>query len=516
MAKVFICYRSKDNIIRPKDLKERLSRYIDKSSINYDGKLRAGERWKEKIIEKIEKADVILVLIGDNWETLAAEKINKQEEDIVALEIMEAVKQRKQIIPVLFDQASMPNNLADHEYIKELNSIQAIKINTQGKEDYIKSLGEKLSKKIHSRANYLLRKYKNPIGIFGIVVVVLLVMVYYLQREPYCQKLPPKDGFNIIIDPKSKIGILNTRTYSEMEYIISTNLSAMNKNITPLKGRTAGIDQFIRKNITKKCNADIVIMGNKESSIIEIISEEFRGFFHENFPEKYTELLNRPHSLHDVSCFIFTYLSFINGKQVSKSKCLDKLLGQMVSEQLPIHQASLQISSRIFKKNNKLDSALLTLNSIHEGGFNKAYVNYEILNIGHQLGNPNVVIEAYNNLKINSPGFNFQGNDFLMVADAHKELNDYGNMMKNYVNAFIIDNKLKDKINNKIKDDFNFDRSSSDVLTHEIIREADQLDEIDWSHVVGELNRNFRNSFENRINLNEIIINTSGNLEPLQ
>jgi hypothetical protein len=77
--------------------------------MDVDGHIEPGEDFFEVVKTKIAASDVVLVLVGQRWADLFAER-QGDSEDFVLMEIKAAIDQNKPVIPVLVNGASMPRS----------------------------------------------------------------------------------------------------------------------------------------------------------------------------------------------------------------------------------------------------------------------------------------------------------------------------------------------------------------------------------------------------------------------
>jgi len=103
---IFISYRRDDTkktaIILQEKLSDHYNTFIDEKGI---GK---GEVWPNELEKTLKEVSILIVLIGVNWEL----KRLHHQKDWVLREINTAIDEKKHIIPVLVDEAQMPNKNA--------------------------------------------------------------------------------------------------------------------------------------------------------------------------------------------------------------------------------------------------------------------------------------------------------------------------------------------------------------------------------------------------------------------
>lgn len=109
MGKIFISYRRNDSGLAADRLFGDLSSEFGKGQVFMDYKsLKAGRSFVEQLTNTIEACNVVLVLIGPRW--LNGIHEHATGEDYVVQEIAIALKSGIAAIPVLFDEAVMPQS----------------------------------------------------------------------------------------------------------------------------------------------------------------------------------------------------------------------------------------------------------------------------------------------------------------------------------------------------------------------------------------------------------------------
>lgn len=113
-------------------------------------KLRAGDNWLSKINEGIKEADAFILIISGN--SLSSEWVSKE---ISAIALGELSKGRTRIIPVLVDKSTVPQYLAQYQYVDlsmdfEIGISRIVQALSETPDKI--SLGEKKDKRGYSRA----------------------------------------------------------------------------------------------------------------------------------------------------------------------------------------------------------------------------------------------------------------------------------------------------------------------------------------------------------------------------
>ena len=109
---IFISYRREDSAGQSGRIFDRLVQQYGKKYIYRDiESIPAGEDFVEAVQEKIKQSDILLVLIGTKWLTAADGEGRwrlADENDLVRVEIVTALKRNMRVIPVLLQGASIP------------------------------------------------------------------------------------------------------------------------------------------------------------------------------------------------------------------------------------------------------------------------------------------------------------------------------------------------------------------------------------------------------------------------
>jgi hypothetical protein len=110
--RVFISYRREDTAPEAGRLYDRFGLLLGKKNVFLDvGAIVAGENFEEKIRAQIAKADAILVLIGKRWMAPASGEEKPRlwnEHDHVRAEVRASLQSKALVLPVLVDDAPMP------------------------------------------------------------------------------------------------------------------------------------------------------------------------------------------------------------------------------------------------------------------------------------------------------------------------------------------------------------------------------------------------------------------------
>lgn len=123
---VFISYRRSDTMHIAQTISETLIQAFGTSSIFFDvDTIPGGVDFREHIASFIDRSNVLIVIIGDNW--LEERRID-QPNDFVRLEIELALQSGISIIPVLVEELEMPSANELPDSIKKIAFLQAVSI----------------------------------------------------------------------------------------------------------------------------------------------------------------------------------------------------------------------------------------------------------------------------------------------------------------------------------------------------------------------------------------------------
>src|SRR5262245_22489652 len=129
---IFISYRRDDEPGTTGRIYDRLGKEFGKKVIFKDvNSIPAGEDVKPYIISAINKCKIVLVIIGEQWIKIKDEKgvpRIQAPDDYVRMEIEEAIRRKKLIIPLLINNTKMPREDKIPDSIKGLVSKNGVKI----------------------------------------------------------------------------------------------------------------------------------------------------------------------------------------------------------------------------------------------------------------------------------------------------------------------------------------------------------------------------------------------------
>ena len=128
-AKIFINYRRSDEPGFCLALYRELEPSFGQMNVFMDveGMLKPGDNFIEVLGNKVSACDVLLVVMGPKWLTLLKQR-EQDSTDFVFIEINAALEQKKRIIPVLVNNAVMPQALELPESIRAIVHFHAVNL----------------------------------------------------------------------------------------------------------------------------------------------------------------------------------------------------------------------------------------------------------------------------------------------------------------------------------------------------------------------------------------------------
>lgn len=172
MARIFISYRRADTKVFSARLHDRLVDEFGKKGVFFDvdNNIPGGSTWRDVLHDALTKSDVLLVIIGDEWERLIHERDNKS--DWVRFEVEYGLSRSDMlVIPVLIEDATVPADVP--ETIKELNEKQMFNL----RHDPFFNIGAKeLAKLIRTWR----REQRQSVNTFGLIAGSVLILIFLL------------------------------------------------------------------------------------------------------------------------------------------------------------------------------------------------------------------------------------------------------------------------------------------------------------------------------------------------
>jgi predicted ATPase/DNA-binding SARP family transcriptional activator len=125
VVQIFVSYRRSDSQAETGRLCDYLLDEFDKDSIFHDvDSIPLGKDFRQVIAESIRNVDVVLVIIGRGW----VSKRLADAADFVRLEVAEALRQKKVVVPILLDNTKMPSAIGLPAEIADIAYLNAARL----------------------------------------------------------------------------------------------------------------------------------------------------------------------------------------------------------------------------------------------------------------------------------------------------------------------------------------------------------------------------------------------------
>ena len=182
---IFISYRRQDCSASAGRVSDRLRERFSLKRIFIDvDKLGPGDNFVDEIERSLGSCDVLIAVIGKCWLD-ATDKDGKRRldnsEDYVRIEIARALQRGIPVIPVLVDDASMPNSQDLPKDLKPLSHLQALKVSQDRFRSDSEPLIAKVEQALKKAKEERNRGKKIRLIVAGVVTALLLVVVAVLH-----------------------------------------------------------------------------------------------------------------------------------------------------------------------------------------------------------------------------------------------------------------------------------------------------------------------------------------------
>lgn len=172
MPKIFISYRRQDSQIMSERIHDKLCQVYGEKEVFLDvsDDIPPGANWEQVLMDNLEKSEVLLVIIGSEWQRLLQERLNQQ--DFVRFEVEQGLKRGSAIfiIPILVNNATVPQNLPDALRPLLGHQVMSVRQNPDFHPDM-----DKLIKAINTRE-------KSPVNwrlLVGMSILAMVTMIAY-------------------------------------------------------------------------------------------------------------------------------------------------------------------------------------------------------------------------------------------------------------------------------------------------------------------------------------------------
>jgi hypothetical protein len=135
MTTVFISYRRDDAAAYAGRLYDGLRARYGSAHVFMDvDRIQPGENFAAVIERSVRSADVVLAIIGSQWLAVSDERQQRRvddPDDFVRLELMAALESNRRLIPVLVNDAAMPDAQTLPPSLKPLSGVQAVTMSNE-------------------------------------------------------------------------------------------------------------------------------------------------------------------------------------------------------------------------------------------------------------------------------------------------------------------------------------------------------------------------------------------------
>ena len=286
MLNVFISYRRDDSAGYAGRLADSLEPLLGAGKIFRDVEdIRPGDDFVQAITQNLQKANVVLVVIGKNWlnakNDQAALRLHDPN-DYVRLEIETALKFQHQLIPVLVDNAKMPKPEDLPASIASIANRQALEITDMRWDDDIKRLHKVLvgtqAGSSHGQSTLIqwLRPSSTKFRILGLTSALALVAgLLFLLAKPYFF-LPDFSG-NWYFEGGDYLLIKQDGSHFEVEHIDPAMQTTYDKGSGIIKGRHLAFDLIPIYTTKYRYRGDLTLSWDNNSlkgDLLEVSSNE--------------------------------------------------------------------------------------------------------------------------------------------------------------------------------------------------------------------------------------------------
>ena len=132
MGRIFISYRRSESEYAAGSLGRELRTLFGDEQVFRDKEdIAGGVSWKQHVLDEIDHGSALLVLIGRNWASALdahGQRRLDNSDDPIRLEIADALRDGAVVIPVLLENAEMPEAAELPEEIRELSDLNALRL----------------------------------------------------------------------------------------------------------------------------------------------------------------------------------------------------------------------------------------------------------------------------------------------------------------------------------------------------------------------------------------------------
>ena len=236
MSRIFISYRRQDSALMTGRIYDRLENVFGGNRVFRDiDDINAGEDFRAKLAKEIDSCDILLVMIGPKWENITDAKGNRRLDDpndFVRLEVEAGLKRKdKIVIPVLVENAQMPNSATLPESLHELcyRNAVSVRLDPDFHRDMQKLIQEIKTIDQAERPFYAKPPFLFAVGGFAILGVLILLLAGFLSNKNTSS--PQASIANIEVSNSATSTLVDSIPITNTEFVNPTDTST--PTVTP-------------------------------------------------------------------------------------------------------------------------------------------------------------------------------------------------------------------------------------------------------------------------------------------
>lgn len=157
-SKAFISYRRSDAGWAAALIQQAFEHTFGPDSVYFDVEsIQIGERWEDQIDRALDQCEAALIIIGPTWMTCLDEQTNRprieNQNDMVRKEVAKALERGIPVVPVLIDDARLPQRDRLPDELQELNDWQGVEIRLKTFSSNVRDLVRSFQKTALNTAN---------------------------------------------------------------------------------------------------------------------------------------------------------------------------------------------------------------------------------------------------------------------------------------------------------------------------------------------------------------------------
>jgi hypothetical protein len=399
MSKLFISYRRSDTGYQPEIIKRTLSKYIDDEIIFYDHDIEKGDDFVKVINDRLESAQVMLVLIGKDWLNILKERSKlASATDFVKLEIERGLEKDKldikfSIIPVLFEGAKMPNPDELPDSLKSLSWINALEIDHNEFIPKLNQLGKDLCHRLNNKASCFIKRFKWYLMASIIIAVGGFFVAKMLIAEPECDPFTAASDLNIMLTA------LNNDQKNNISNKIISGLNPFAVSIKYMEGRAEKSDSDQLKSLAYGCGAGIFVNCGAKSFQFDVLDTMLKSYIIKQYLTEPSRIDAAYADIDKMTCLIKSILLERNHQFTDAFN--EICLNAGISIQDSIHKSDTldmilaQSTANVLEKQGKLEEAIKILEKLStSGGINPDTVYTRMSRLASKTKNTSAEIIA--------------------------------------------------------------------------------------------------------------------------